>query len=318
MSAPHASSVASAVLRGLSRSPKRLPPFLFYDAEGSALFERITELDEYYLTRTESAIFERHADDVARDAFDARGPVAVLELGAGSATKTQTLLRAIARRHGRVRFFPADVSDAALAHAAARLAREEPRVDVTPLRATHAEALAKLRAWEGALLVLFIGSSIGNYEDADAVALLRDVRRTLGDRGRLLLGADMRKPLDVLLPAYDDASGVTAAFNKNVLARINRELGGDFDLEAFRHVAVWNEAASSVEMHLESARDQIVRVEALALTVRFAAGERVHTESSHKYDDARIAKLFAAASLASARKLTDDRGWFAVHLAKPA
>ncbi len=318
-------SIAEVVRRGLLASPKTLPPFLFYDDRGSALFEQITELPEYYVTRTERSIFDANAETIAAElspvappgSRGGRGAVAILELGAGNASKTQTLLRAFGRRQGKTRYFPADVSPAALAEAAERVAREEPDVVVTPIAGTHGEALAALRRWEGTLVVLFIGSSIGNYEDDEAAMLLRDIRATMGDRGALLLGTDLRKSLDVLLPAYDDAQGVTAAFNKNVLSRINRELEGGFDLDSFRHVALWNEGASRIEMHLESLREQRVRIEALGLDVRFAPGERIHTESSQKYDDARIDRLLRSADLERARTFRDGRGWFGVHLVRP-
>ncbi len=313
-------TLAYAVRRGLTATPKRLPPFLFYDERGSRLFDRITELPEYYLTRAERSIFEGAGEAiVAAASRHAGAPLTVLELGAGNASKTQVLLRALVGLQGRTRFVPADVSPAALEDARARLGREEPDLDVRPLLATHAEALAAARAWdarEGTPFVLFIGSSIGNYEDADAVALLSQIRGGLGAKGALLLGTDLRKSLDVLLPAYDDAAGVTAEFNKNVLARVNRELGGRFDLESFRHVALWNDASCCIEMHLESTRAQRVRIDALDLEVAFGAGERIHTESSHKYDDARVERLLAAAGLGRFAVFCDEQRRFAVHLAR--
>jgi len=309
-------SIESVVRAGLTAPQKSLPPYLFYDAAGSDLFEQITELDEYYVTRTEQGIFEKYADEIARRACRPGAPTAVLELGAGSATKTQTLLRALVRRQGPTRYFPADVSGDALAAAARRLGREEPQVEVRPLVAPHDEALARVPR-EHELLVMFIGSSIGNHDDDEAAALLRSVAVALGGRGALLLGTDLRKPLDVLLPAYDDARGVTAAFNKNVLARINRELGGRFDLDAFRHVACWNEGASRIEMHLESLLPQRVVIEALDLVVSLAQGERIHTESSHKYDLPRVDALLHRAGLRREVSYQDDRGWFAEHLARP-
>jgi L-histidine Nalpha-methyltransferase len=313
------SSIAEIVRRGLTAREKSLPPFLLYDARGSELFEEITALPEYYPTRTERSIFEREADAIVAEAAGlAADRLAVLELGAGSATKTQVLLRALVRRQGVTLFIPADVCSSVLEAAAARLRREEPGLHVQPLAATHAEALARGRTWDGTLLVMFIGSSIGNYDDVEAVRLLADVRSTLGPRGVLLLGTDLVKPLDVLLPAYDDASGVTAAFNLNVLSRINRELGGRFDLSRFRHVAEWNEAASCVELHLESVVEQTVPIDALGLRIDFRAGERIHTESSHKYDAARVDALLSRAGLTRARSFVDARRWFAVHLARAA
>ena len=313
-------SMAAVVRRGLTQTPKSLPAYLFYDAAGSELFEKITELPEYYLTRSEHEIFEEDGDGIVAEAGRLLGsPFTVLELGAGTARKTQTLLRCLRRAHGRVRFVPADVSREPLDLAQARIHAEEPDVETRPLVATHAEALDRAPGCEQPLLVLFIGSSIGNYTDDEAVELLRQVRTAIEKNGgALLLGTDLRKSLDVLLPAYDDAAGVTAAFNRNVLSRINRELGGTFDVERFRHVALWNERASRVEMHLESTFAQTVRIEALDLTVAFAAGERIHTESSHKYDEATVTALFARAGLRRAKTFRDARGWFAVHLATAA
>ncbi len=309
--------VAEAVLRGLTAPRKSLPPFLFYDARGSALFEDITELPEYYLTRTERGILVDDADRiVAAILRSARGPVAVLELGAGTATKTDILLQAFARARKDVHYFPADVSPTPLDVARARIASTLPQIRVSPIVGTHDDALQRMREWEGELAVFFLGSSIGNYADDDAVALIAEVRGAIGRHGSLLLGADRTKSLDVLLPAYDDPAGVTAAFNRNVLVRINRELGGDFDPASFRHVAIWNEGTSAIEMHLESVVAQRAHVAALGLTVDFARGERIHTESSHKYTERHVAELLEAAGLRSESAFEDARRWFSLHLAR--
>jgi dimethylhistidine N-methyltransferase len=213
---------------------------------------------------------------------------------------------------------PADVSPDPLEELRLRLAVEEPRIDARPLVATHDEALAHAPRFEQRLLVLFIGSSIGNYDEDEAVALLRQIRGAIAGGGAMLLGTDLRKSLDVLLPAYDDAAGVTARFNKNVLTRINRELGGEFDLDRWKHVALWNERASRIEMHLESTVAQSVRIDAVGESVSFARGERIHTESSHKYDDARVTALLGRAGLRRAATFRDANDWFAVHLATTA
>jgi dimethylhistidine N-methyltransferase len=303
----------------LSARKKALPAFLFYDAAGSALFEQITELPEYYLTRTERSIFERDGDAIAKStrALLTNGsarPTTLLELGAGSATKTEILLSAFTRAQGKTRFYAADVSASPLEELSARLALSSPLVELHPLVASHAEALSCAARVEGPLLTLFIGSSIGNYGDDEAAALLSDIARAIGPRGALLLGTDLRKSLDVLLPAYDDAAGVTAEFNKNVLARINRDLSADFALDRFRHVARWNESESAIEMHLASVGAQRVHIGDLEMTVDFADGETIHTESSHKYDIARVDSLFRRAGLRRAQTFQDDRGWFALHL----
>jgi dimethylhistidine N-methyltransferase len=310
-------ALAAAVREGLTRAEKSLPAWVFYDAEGSALYERITELPEYYPTRTERAIFERYASEMVALAREfAGGDVSVAELGAGSASKTRVVLEAVIAQQGACRYVPIDVSGAALGEARAAIERALPAVTVEPFEGHHAEGMARVRALGAGALVLFIGSSIGNFEDADAVALLALVRQNLGPGGALLLGTDLRKSEALLVPAYDDAAGVTAAFNRNALARINRELGGRFDLSLFRHVALWNERDSRVEMHLESVRAQRVSIDALGLHVDFAAGERIHTESSVKYDLPRVDRLLGAAGFSRARTWTDEAGWFAVHLAE--
>src|SRR5450755_4254918 len=246
---PELDRVGRAVSEGLLQRHKRLPPWLFYDAEGSALFEKITELPEYYPTRAERSIFEEQGDALVA-AAGGTAPLHIAELGAGTATKSQILLRAAVRRQGRTLFVPTDVAPAPLAIAVARFAREEPEVDVAPVVGHHERALDSVRALADRQLVLFIGSSIGNYEDDEAREFLRAIRRSLRVGGALLLGTDLRKSPSVLVPAYDDAQGVTARFNKNILARINRQLGGHFDLTRFKHVALWNGEESRIEMHL--------------------------------------------------------------------
>lgn len=311
--------IGPVVRDGLTSTPKTLPPFLFYDAVGSRLFEKITKLPEYYPTRVERSILESRAGEIARMAISHAGRnVSVLELGAGSATKTQVLLRALVAEQGATTFLPADVSGAALDAAESRLSRELPEVKVHPLLAAHPQALAAGRERDDALLVVFLGSSLGNYDEHSAIELLADIRATLGPTGSLLLGTDAVKPLDVLLPAYDDSKGVTASFNKNVLARINRELGGGFDLDRFRHVAVWNEELSRIEMHLESSVDQVVPIDDLGLEVAFEANERIHTESSYKYDTARLDRMFSQAGLARECEFYDPEHWFRLTMARPA
>jgi L-histidine N-alpha-methyltransferase len=314
-------AVAAAVRRGLTSRPKSLPPFLLYDDVGSGLYEQITALPEYYLTRTEREILRTHADDLVTRARGTASPtrsLGVVELGAGSASKTEILLRAILERQGACEYVPIDVSPTATEQAQKRLAAELPDVRVRPLVMTHEQAIRALRKLEGPQLVLFIGSSIGNLEDAEAERLLRALADACGAETSLLLGTDLRKSPRVLLPAYDDAAGVTAAFDRNVLARINRELGGRFDLDRFRHVARWNDAASRVEMHLESLERHDVAIDALELRVHFDAGETIHTESSIKYDLARVERLLARGGFALDTTYFDDARAFAVHLARAA
>jgi L-histidine N-alpha-methyltransferase len=310
------SRLRRAVRDGLTRARKSLPPWLFYDAEGSRLYELITELPEYYPTRTERRILEDHADAIVARAAAGAPSVHALELGAGTATKSQLLLGAIARRQPRVLYRPCDVSPEPLALATARIEREEPRVTVRPVVGHHEAAIAALCALPERQLCMFLGSSIGNHEGGEAVDLLARVARALHPGGVLLLGTDLRKSARVLVPAYDDAAGVTAAFNLNVLVRINRELGGHFELGRFRHVAVWNEQASRMEMHLESTVDQIVCVDGLGLDLSFARGERIHTESSVKYDEPMVDHLLDAAGLVREESFRDREDLFAVHVAR--
>jgi len=308
--------VAAAVRRGLVGSPKSLPPWLFYDEAGSRLFDRITGLPEYYLTRTERGIFLESADEmVARAAGGER--LRLTELGAGSADKTRLLLAAAVRLQGAAVYEPLDVSESALEAARERIERELPDVHVAQRVEDYTLYLALDPLPEGERrLVLYIGSSIGNFEPSEALRLLETVRAALRPGDTLLLGVDLVKEQTALLAAYDDAAGVTAAFNRNLLVRLNRELGADFVPEAFAHRAVWNAAESRMEMHLENRDAQTVRLEALDLTVEFAAGERIHTENSYKYRPGQAEALLERAGFAQEAVWTDPRGWFAVCLGR--
>jgi dimethylhistidine N-methyltransferase len=311
------SDVAAAVRSGLCRRDKRLPPWLFYDAEGSRLYERITRLPEYYPTRTEAAILHAHAPAIVEAAAGGAGrELFALELGAGGGEKSQIVVRAIAERQATAVFVPCDVSEEPLRELEARFAASEPRVLVVPVVGHHDAAMPVLRDLPDVQLAMFLGSSIGNYDGGEDVALLAGIRATLRSGGALLIGTDLRKSEDVLVPAYDDAEGVTAAFNLNVLARINRELGGRFVLDRFRHVALWNERASRIEMHLESTVDQVVPIDALGVEVAFRRGERVHTESSVKYDLAMVDAMLGAAGFAREETFQDERGFFGLHVAR--
>jgi L-histidine N-alpha-methyltransferase len=310
-----ASSFAAEVLRGLTATSKALPPKFFYDATGSALFEQITELPEYYLTRTERKILRAKADEIVTAAG---AGLTLVELGAGTASKTRILIRALLRRQSELIFYPVDVSSAALRVCAEQLSGEFENLRVRPTVADYFAGTRALRRSNGRKLVLFIGSSIGNYEPLEAGAFLSHIRTALSPGDTLLLGTDMVKDCALLVPAYDDAQGVTAAFNKNVLARINRELGGHFDLELFRHVALWNARCSRIEMHLESVTEQDVAIDALELTVAFAAGERIHTENSYKFTPAMVESILANGGFQLERSWSDPRRWFALHLARVA
>jgi dimethylhistidine N-methyltransferase len=307
-------SMGDDVRRGLTAQPKTLPPYLFYDDAGSRLYERITELPEYYLTRAERGILLPHARDIVRRVRRGSGSLTVIELGAGSASKTEILLRAILEQRARCTYVPIDVSRGALAAAKRRLGEALPSVHVRAMGGTYERALGALGDVPAPRLVLFLGSTVGNMADDEASALLRHVRRALPGEAWLLLGTDLRKSPEVLRAAYDDAAGVTAAFNKNLLVRINRELGGHFDLDGFRHLARWNDGESRVEMHLESTRAHEVAIDALGLRARFEIGETIHTESCAKYDLPRVDRILAAGGFARATTYSDRELGFAVHL----
>ena len=301
------------VEQGLSGYPKSLPSKLFYDQRGSELFEDITRLPEYYLTRTELEILRERSREIA----SAAGPgVSVIELGAGTAAKTTTLLRAMAATQLRVSYFPVDISRTALIEARQRIEDECPQASVRPVVADFSEGFRFLRDMPGPRLVLYLGSSIGNFDPDAAVAMLQGVREEMTDGDSLLLGTDLAKDTSVLLPAYNDARGVTAEFNRNLLYRLNRELGGNFDPECYTHVARWNPQHSRVEMHLQSMTPQMVCLRLLSLNVPFAAGERIHTENSYKYTLPMVRKMLSRGGFTLSRTWMDRRRWFALHLAR--
>jgi len=305
-------SIVDEVRAGLSARPKTLPPKLFYDAAGSQLFEGITRLPEYYLTRTETCILHAQAPSMV---MAAGLPPSVIELGAGTATKTRLILAALQAQRGPVRFCPVDVSEAALAEAEHNL-RSLREVTVEPLIADYTSSMDFIADVPAPRLILYLGSSIGNFEPLHASRLMARLRARLSAGDTLLLGTDLVKPASVLLPAYDDAAGVTAAFNRNLLVRINRELGADFDPESFAHVARWNPVASRIEMHLESLREQEVPIPALRMRVGFARGETIHTENSYKFTATMVDSILQNGGFMRACTWLDPRRWFAVHLAR--
>ena len=330
-------TVAREAREGLTRHPKSLSPWLFYDDIGSDLFEQITELPEYYLTRTERALFEAHADEILREmgiaepatSSDGKHPVrlqyplATLELGAGTASKTGILLRRLARAQGRVLYQPVDVSVSALAQARL-LERDIPGVSVRPYVANYvAEQYQIERPRRTRLLALYIGSSIGNFSPDEARSILQRLREQLRLGDGLLLGTDsapsQHKSVERLCAAYDDSQGVTAAFNRNVLVRLNRELGANFRIESFAHAALWNQTESRMEMHLKSLAAQTITIPASsggpATTVHFRAGETIHTENSYKFTDARVSDLLASAGFSVARIFKDEKELFSLTLA---
>lgn len=309
----HIPEYASEVAKRLTRFPKSLPCKLFYDERGSALFEEITRLPEYYLTRTELQILRLYAHDMI---LAVGAPMSIVELGAGTAAKTMTLLEAMSRRQIRVKYSPVDISPSALNEAKARVRAQFPGAGVNAIAADFAHGFDFLRRIQHRKLVLYLGSSIGNYEYPEAISLLKQVRENLASGDALLLGTDMAKGRDFLIPAYDDPAGVTAEFNKNILRRINRELLADFDLDAFRHVAQWNPARSRIEIYLQSERAQAVNIPVARTTVKFAAGELIHTENSHKYTLEAVQQMLCVSGFRLEKSWFDAQKWFGLHLAR--
>ncbi|MEU8649844.1 L-histidine N(alpha)-methyltransferase [Streptomyces sp. NPDC048737] len=294
------------VLQGLTATPKTLPPKWFYDADGSELFERITELPEYYPTRAEREILVDRAGETAA----AAGARTLVELGSGSSEKTRHLIGALTDLDTYV---PVDVSESALTGAGRALAAERPGLSVHALIADFTAPLT-LPDTPGPRLVAFLGGTIGNLLPDERAAFLGSVRALLSPGDALLLGTDLVKDEEVLVRAYDDAAGVTAAFNKNVLAVVNRELGGDFDPGAFDHVALWDAENEWIEMRLRSRTAQTVKLPALGLAVDFAAGEELRTEVSAKFREAGVRAELSAAGLELSRWWTDREGRFALSL----
>jgi len=303
--------LAADARAGLTSTPKSLPPRWFYDARGSELFEQITQLPEYYPTRTETQILQAHAGDIA-----AAAPVeTVIELGSGSSTKTQLLLDAWQQGGTLRRVITVDVSTSALAEAAVGLSRRYPMAEVQPIRADftrHLDGLGK----SGRTAVVFLGSTIGNLDPTERAAFFGAVRSALDPGDVLLLGTDLVKPAEILVPAYDDAAGITAAFNLNVLQVLNRELGGDLPIEAFDHRALWNPVDERIEMRLRAGREIRARLSRIGLDVHFDAGEELLTEISSKFHRDGVAAELATAGLTLTHWWTDPAGYFALSLSQ--
>ncbi|MFD1213847.1 L-histidine N(alpha)-methyltransferase [Arthrobacter sp. GCM10027362] len=305
-------SLRADVRAGLTAVPKTMPPKWFYDRRGSELFERITGLPEYYLTRAEREILARHAPEMAA----ACPAETLIELGSGSSRKTPLLLSALKAAGSLRRYVSVDVSDSALAAAAASLAPLFPDLTLQAVAADF-ETQLQVLPHEGRRMVAFLGGTIGNLERAQRAVFLRNIRQLLGPGGgSLLVGTDLVKPAGILVPAYDDAAGVTADFNRNLLRVLNRELGADFDVEAFDHAAVWNPAEERIEMRLRATRPMQVNLPGADLTVGFEQGEELLTEISAKFRPEGIAAELAEAGLEVAGQWTDAGGRFAMTLAR--
>lgn len=281
-----ANAFASDVRAGLTRLAKSLPPKYFYDELGSRLFEAICWLPEYYLTRAEGEILQTSASEIVSSI---EGPVRLLELGSGSAEKTRYLIEALLANQPVLHYLPVDISDSSLELASQRLLRLYPGLRITAFAADYFTALQALAHRVPAdsqcrTVAVFLGSNIGNFGRDESREFLHAVRKLLRPEDALLLGADLKKSREVLIPAYDDSLGVTAAFNLNLLARINRELDGDFDVKKFQHSAVYNDELGRIEIHLVSREPQTVHIRAIDLEAFFAEGETICTENSYKFD----------------------------------
>ena len=306
-------SLRADVLAGLTSTPKSLPPKWFYDERGSELFDKITMLDEYYPTRAEREILAASAAEIAA----ATRSSTLVELGSGSGDKTRLLLDALAEASQLAEYVPVDVSEAALVTAASRMLARYPGLRVHAVLSDFTEHLGFPDS-SGPRLVVFLGGTIGNLLPAERAEFLANLRAQLRDGDALLLGTDLVKDPQVLIAAYDDAAGVTAEFNKNILRVLNAELDGNFDLDEFDHVAVWNATDEWIEMRLRSAIDQAVLLKAMKLSVKFTAGEEMRTEISAKFRREGVAAELAGAGLELRSWWTDAQARFGLSLSVPA
>jgi len=307
-----AAQMADDVRAGLGARPLTLPPKYFYDARGSDLFDEITRLPEYYPTRAEREILDARVGEIAT----ATGAETLVELGSGTSEKTRLLLRALRADGTLTRFVPFDVDPAVLQEASVAVAAEFPGLTVAPVVGDFEHHLGELPAGPRRLLA-FLGSTIGNFEPGQRTAFLSAVRGTLSAGDHFLLGTDLVKSPERLVAAYDDSRGVTAAFNRNVLAVLNRELDADFDPDAFEHVAVWDPEHGWIEMRLRSRTAQTVHVRAISLVVDLAEGEEIRTEVSAKFRPESITRELARAGLRVTEMWTDAAGDFALSLSEP-
>lgn len=299
------------VERGLTATPKWLPPKWFYDARGSELFERITELPEYYPTRTEHALLEAHAREIATVAM----PQILVELGSGSSRKSRLLLHELGARGTLEKYVPQDVSESALRDAAQRISAEFPEIDVHGVVGDFTESLQHLPGG-GSRMIAFLGGTLGNLVPDERREFLAEIARVLDPGEHLLLGVALVTDPRVLVPAYDDAAGVTAQFDLNVLLVLNKQLGADFDPDGFRHVALWDPVDEWIEMRLEATTDMTVHVADLGLSLSFTAGEQMRTEISAKFRQSGIGAELVAAGFEDIRTWTDDDQRFALVCAR--
>ena len=304
------------VQNGLHSRPRSLKPWMFYDELGSRLFERITALPEYYPTRTERSLLESHADAIVASACADSHPLRVLELGAGTASKTCLLLAAAARRKIDVVYMPLDISADALDTACQDIESAFPEVLIEPIVVNYVDSPPKLEEFDGSTLALYLGSSIGNFMPRESRTILRNIGSQLRSEDTLVLGTDLVKEESKLIAAYDDDEGVTAAFNLNILNRLNNELGADFDLARFRHCVRWNSVESRIEMHLESTCEQSIQISAAEMELNFRKGETIHTENSYKFTDETVGALLSDSGFEMQQAWKDTREWYALTLSR--
>ena len=309
-------SLKDAVADGFQKTPKSIPPLFFYDTPGSQLFEQICKLPEYYPTRTEHKILTDNAPDIIKTIT---GEVELVELGSGSSAKTRILINAILADQTHLHYIPTDISTDFLLESSIALKNEYEPLSITAIAAEHSDALRLLPQGDSQFrLFLFLGSNIGNFEPEAAIDFIGQIRCRMREEDRLLIGFDLVKDHQVLFDAYNDKAAVTAEFNKNLLVRINRELGGDFKLNLFDHYAPFVVEHSRIEMRLISRCNQAVHVECLGQTFDFEKGEYIHTENSYKYTLDSFSSLCEAAGLKMQQHYLDKRGWFAVGLFRKA
>lgn len=306
---------ADDVYKGLSSHPKTLSPKYFYDRTGSKLFEDICELPEYYVTRTERTILKKYAQEIVNQTSN---HTTLVELGSGNSSKTRLVIEALLKRSKKLHYIPIDFSKNILVESAKTLLRKYPGLKITAYVSDYHTALNALKQKNiERKLILFLGSSIGNFDKNEGINFLKKTRETMNGKDRLLIGMDLLKDKDILEPAYDDAQGVTANFNLNLLERINHQLQGDFDLTKFHHKAFFNESRDRVEMHIESTAKQNVTIGKLHQEFHFEKGETIHTESSYKYSMEQIKQLAEQGRFEVEKSWFDDKKWFSVNLLRP-
>jgi L-histidine Nalpha-methyltransferase len=306
-------SFAEDVRAGLSASPKHLFPKYFYDELGSQLFEAICLLPEYYLTRAENEIFALYSDEIVSEVSTEK--VSLIEMGSGSASKTRLIIEALLKRQSELLYIPVDISATALETSSRVLLQSYPDLRINAYASDYYDAINALAGQpRERTLALFLGSNIGNFDAGEAQTFLRALRRVLHVGDALLLGVDLRKQAEILEAAYDDSLNVTAAFNLNQLARINRELEADFNLRAFHHQAIYNEELGRVEVYIVSNIAQTVLIRRLEMEIQFAENERIHTENSYKYNLAGLSQLANATGYTRSRTWLDERGQFSSNL----